>query len=75
MASRELLSVTVQLQSSKRITTLKLDLLISNFCSCSKLKREGVKNISQTENVVKEIAVHVISVLVLLLIKIVSYCF
>ena len=36
-----------------------------DFCCCSKLKREGVKIISQTENVVKEITVHVISVLVL----------
>ena len=35
-----------------------------DFCFCSKLKREDVRIISQTENVVKEITVHVISVLV-----------
>ena len=34
-----------------------------DFCCCSELKREGVKIFSQTENVVKEITVHVISVL------------
>ena len=32
-------------------------------------KREGVKIISQTENVVKEITVHIISVLKLLFLK------
>ena len=64
MFNRELLCLTVKLQSSERITMLQLDLSISNFCCCSKLKREGVKIISQTENVVKEITVHVISILV-----------
>ena len=63
MFNRELLCLTVKLRSSERITTLQLDLSISNFSCCSKLKREGVKIISRTENV-KEITVHVISVLV-----------
>ena len=35
-----------------------------DFCCCSEVKREGIKIVSQTENVVKEITVHVISVLV-----------
>ena len=34
------------------------------ICCCCKLKREVVKIISRMENVVKEIIVHVISVLV-----------
>ena len=63
MASRELLCFTVKLQSSKRTTKLYIEFLISNFSFCSKLNREGVEIISQTENVVKEITVHVISVL------------
>ena len=57
MSSRELLCLTVKLQSSKRIATRHLVFLISNFFCCSKLKREGVKIISQTESVVKEITV------------------
>ena len=39
-------------------------LIIRNFCFCSKLKREGIKILSQMENLVKGITVHVISVLV-----------
>ena len=38
-------------------------LIIRNFCFCSKLKREGVKILSQMENLVKGSTVHVISVL------------
>ena len=57
MSSRGLLCLTVKLQSSfKRIYFLIR-------------KREGVKIISQTENVVKEITVHIISVLKLLFLK------
>ena len=63
MSSRELLCLTMKLQSSKRITTLQLDFLVINFCCCSKLKRKGVKIISQTENVVKEVTAHITSVL------------
>ena len=74
ISTREMLCLTVKLQLSMRITTLELVLLISNFYRCSKLKREGVKFISQTENVVKDITVHVISIQFWLLIKIVGYC-
>ena len=58
-----LLCLTVKLQSSKLITTLYLDFLASNFCCFPKLKRKGVKIISQMKNDVKLITVHVISVL------------
>ena len=56
MSSCELLCLTVKLQSSKRI----FDFLVGkDFCCCSELKREGVKIVSQTENVAREITVHV----------------
>ena len=71
MSICELLCLTVKLQSSKRIyyslhvLYMEVNFLSSKeFCYCCELKREGVKIVSQTENVVKEITVHVISVLV-----------
>ena len=62
MSSRDLLCLTVKLQSSKRIYYSLAWRF--NYCCLSKLKREGVKIISQTENAMKEITVHVISLFV-----------
>ena len=46
-------------------STHYVDFLISkDFCCCSEPKREAVKIVSQTEDVVQGITVHVISVLV-----------
>ena len=60
MTSHELLCLNVKLQSSIKRTCYS----VTSPSCCSKLKTEGVKIISQTENVVKEVTVHVISVLV-----------
>ena len=60
MTSHELLCLNVKLQLSTKRTCYS----VTSPSCCSKLKREGVKIISQTENVVKEVTVHVISVLV-----------